>query len=105
VANHPAGFNFERCGGGTAVITRPVISATPLAHIICDSDLGNTVMTITDPVLEGAPCSPSNPLRVTVHSDYWGATQQQQWASIKLVIGGVDRTADCMKKQANNVGE
>lgn len=105
VRNHPAGFNFEQCGGGTAVITRPVISGTPLAHIICDSSLGNTVMTITDPILEGAPCSPTNPLRMTIHSDYWGAAQKQSWASVRLVIGGVDRTADCLKKQLNNVGE
>jgi hypothetical protein len=101
VENQFAGLNFERSLGGTAVITRPVIANTPAGHIIMDSDLGNTVTTIYDPILEGKPCSPTNKLRFLVHSDYWGLPQKQLWSSIKLIINGVDRTADCMLRQTN----
>lgn len=103
--NHLAGFNMERCGGGSYVYNQCESSGNPYADLIVDSDRGDTQVTIIDPIVNGRPVSASNPFRVTVHSDYWGAPQLQKWSSIKLIAGGVDHTADFLKRQANNVGE
>jgi hypothetical protein len=103
--NHLAGFNMERCAGGTYVYNQCESSGNPFADLIVDSDKGDTQVTIIDPIVNGKPVSAANPFRVTVHSDYWGSPQLQKWSSIKLIAGGVDHTADFLKRQANNVGE
>jgi hypothetical protein len=88
--NGGAGLNFER-DRGLITIERPVLGRNAVADLRIASDLGSAHFRIVDPVLHGGT------LTVDLPAEYNGVPNRQRRADIRVIQGGVDRTAAVLR--------
>ncbi|MDB5892792.1 MAG: hypothetical protein JWQ88_323 [Rhodoferax sp.] len=90
--NNRNGFNFERVTG-TINMVRPRIENISGRHDISfGTDRPSAKVTIIDPVLP-----PGKKLRISIGSIFQGGPNQQKRSDIKVIINGVDRTAEVVE--------
>jgi len=96
INNRYVAFNFEQCNAANITLNNCIMQGSKGAHIIIDSSVGSSRLTIVDPVFDGPK------LLVTVHAKYAdGKANLQKDSDITLIVNGQSRP-DLMTIQREN---
>ncbi|RIX26616.1 right-handed parallel beta-helix repeat-containing protein [Amnibacterium setariae] len=98
VTNNVTGLNFERTTG-RIVVNRPVFAGNN-QDVYLASDQGGGTLVITDPTFGNTYSG--RRINIQVPKTYRGTANHFSRASVKVIIGGVDRTADVVHWVGNS---
>jgi hypothetical protein len=88
--NNRGGLNFERVSGSVRIV-RPVLGGNSDSDLSFGSDQASAKVTIIDP-----KTTSGGKLRIRIYGSYNGPNKQQR-SDIKVLVNGVDRTAQLVQ--------